>query len=150
MPYLVPRLPEGLQHLAFWILVAGGSAAAGGLGARLVKTRLPQSIARTPQAMRRDRGALTAKARRALRADETSEWAARDRRLSAVSANPGQPPDSANPGQPAASANPGQPTASANPGQPPASANPGQPPDSPNGSPVDSLHESPRVAPSTK
>lgn len=58
MPRVQPFL-EGQQLWgAFWTSVAVGTFVVCGVGARLVKTRLPAAVAKTPQIMRRERARL--------------------------------------------------------------------------------------------
>lgn len=60
--FVMPRAAAYLegQELwgAFWASVAVGSFLVFGVGARLVKTRLPAAVASTPEAIRRERAAL--------------------------------------------------------------------------------------------
>ncbi len=57
LPVLAPRMPEAFWPL-FWALVGVGGLAASYIGHRLIKTRLPTAIARTPQALREERRRL--------------------------------------------------------------------------------------------
>jgi uncharacterized membrane protein len=55
MPRVAPYLERRAMWGAFWTTVLVASFAVGGVGARLVKTRLPEAVRRTPEAMRRER-----------------------------------------------------------------------------------------------
>lgn len=58
MPAAAPLLPPEVLPTVFWASVALASGAAGALGGRLARRYLTRSIARTPEAMRRERSAL--------------------------------------------------------------------------------------------
>lgn len=58
MPILQGVLERNALWPAFWTLVAVGSFGTLGLGARLIRSRLPRVIEATPAAMRRERRAL--------------------------------------------------------------------------------------------
>ena len=62
--FVMPALRETLEANAllpaFWTLVAVGSFFAVGVGARLIRRRLPAAVAATPQAMRKERSDLRA------------------------------------------------------------------------------------------
>ena len=62
MPLVAAELSARGLWGTFWGLVAFASFAVVGVGARLVKTRLPASLEATPEAMRAERRALEAEA----------------------------------------------------------------------------------------
>jgi uncharacterized membrane protein len=62
MPRIAPLLPTGSGWGVFWISVGVASFGVMGLGAWLIKTRLPGAIAGTPEAIRGEKMALRAMA----------------------------------------------------------------------------------------
>lgn len=58
MPALEDVLERHALWPAFWTLVAVGSFSAGGIGAWLIRRRLPDAIRAAPQAMRQERAEL--------------------------------------------------------------------------------------------
>ncbi|MEZ4424276.1 MAG: DUF2306 domain-containing protein [Gemmatimonadota bacterium] len=60
MPLIAPSLQANALWPLFWTLVAVGSFSVFGVGAWLIRKRLPGAVAGTPAAMRRDRELLRA------------------------------------------------------------------------------------------
>jgi len=58
MPALQGTLEQSALFPAFWTLVAVGTFGAAGLGARIIRRRLPKSIAIVPHNLRAERTAL--------------------------------------------------------------------------------------------
>ena len=60
MPLAAETLEQRSLWPAFWGLVFVGTGLTVGIGARMIKKRVPAAVASTPEAMRRERAELTA------------------------------------------------------------------------------------------